>query len=502
MALKRRESMKGWRFYNICLIVFFASLWCAGSAFAQKAFTPKETTKIVQEASKKADEEEEMQEDSQTSSLASLFEFGGMIRFTSIESTYRDQNARDSIVKNEIRKKIRMKFGSEDFHMYFVGNGYVNSNAIDDTWGSSPYSEDLRILRNGMVSSEYAEFSPSELYLNYKIGFCRIRIGNQNIAWGTGDVNNPTSYFNPTDLREFIFKEEDELTHGVPLISAMFYFEKSVLELVFVPFHIPASMPSEGFWVPYVLDVPMKVSFVEAKALEVLPENFAYGARLSGNLFGADMSISAYHGPDKEPLLVPHHSNLVPNEPVEIVVQPTHFIINKFGFDFSFDISKFVVQFEGAYSPDKSGLPALTELSAYELPLKEKKSHYISYSTGFNYFIPINRLIEGHEGDSVLTMEWYQARYLDDSLEKPFITDLAIGRFEDGYFDNSVKIYLTGMYDVKGKGYILWPKIQYDFQNGLVFELSYVYINNDAEESLVSYYKDKDVVMGRMKYEY
>jgi hypothetical protein len=189
------------------------------------------------------------------------------------------------------------------------------------------------------------------------------------------------------------------------------------------------------------------------------------------------------------------------NEPVELLIQPEHFVVNKCGFDFSMDINKFVIQLEASYTHKKPGIPSLEQFTSYALPMEEKKSNYIAYSTGFNYFIPLNRLFPSHEGDAILTVEWYQAKYFDKSVEKPFLTDILIGRIEDSFFDSRLKLYCTGMWERYGNGYIVWPKIQYDVQNGLAFEVSYVYING-GDGSLLSYYTDKDIVIMRARYEY
>lgn len=430
------------------------------------------------------------------------FNFDGLIRYTGAGNTYPDQEPRDAVVKNELRHRAKLKCGTENAFLYVVNNAYINARAIDDEYGRLGYSEKSRVLRNGTLSSRYGELSFNECYFNYKAGPVRLRAGNQNFAWGTADVYNPTSYFNPNDFREFITREDDELTMGVPALSSMFYFGDIVLETVFAPVHVAAAMPSsEGFWRAELAGYPFDIVVDDAENMEISPKNFAYGARLSGSMFGADVSVSGYHGPDKEPLTVPDHTNLYPDRPVELVVVPRHFIVNKAGFDFSMNLDKFVVQCEAAYSPDKRGVPRFDEIKSFDLPLKEEKSHYVAYSAGFNYFIPMTRLISGHEGDTVLTMEWFQSKYFNDELEPPLLTDIIAGRIEDGYFSGRLKIFLTAMYDTRDGGHLAWPKIQVDFQNGLVIELSYVYINGDGD-SLMGYYRDNDLVMLRVRYEY
>ncbi|MEZ4565798.1 MAG: DUF1302 family protein [Desulfobacterales bacterium] len=61
-----------------------------------------------------------------------------------------------------------------------------------------------------------------ELYYNWSREKFRVRMGNQVIAWGTADFLNSTSYFNPSDLRELLFKDEDQVALPVPAVSGLF----------------------------------------------------------------------------------------------------------------------------------------------------------------------------------------------------------------------------------------------------------------------------------------
>jgi hypothetical protein len=438
------------------------------------------------------------------------YTISGLLEFENFMSTEREQELKDANKKNEIRSRLKLKFGTENLYLYTVNNVYINSSLADKDLGKDYYySDETEISRNLRVSSESGEASFNELYLNFVTEMFRIRIGNQIYGWGTADAFNPTSYFNPYDARELLFKDDDEIRRGVPSASFLLFLGDYTLELVYVPLHIPMILPSpQSFWFVNLGQIPFSVDIEQTDGLGIAPENFGYGARLAGTIRGMDLSLSGYHGPDREAVLVPSRTVLIPNKPIALLVEQQYYIINMIGFDFSVNLDKFVIQCEASYSPDKRGLIEQDDLSGITLPFQVKKSHFIAYAAGFNYFIPLNRILEGHEGETVFTFEWTQSRYLDNEVASPLISDIVTGRIEDSYLNNRIQVSMTGIYGTRDKGYILWPKLGYDFQNGLLIEISYVSIQgNESDDSMFDYsifnsYSDNDIFMWRIRYEY
>lgn len=140
-------------------------------------------------------------------------------------------------------------------------------------------------------------------------------------------------------------------------------------------------------------------------------------------------------------------------------------------------------------------------------PYDTKKTEYLAYSLGFNYFIPLQKLISGHGGESLFTVEWYQAQYFDDDINRPQITDFLSCRFQDTYFDDRVSLSFTSIFETRNGGVVVWPKVGYDFQNGFKAEVGYVAINGHGEgdyekDSIFYYYKDNNVIMMNFYYAY
>ncbi|MDY6933506.1 MAG: hypothetical protein SVZ03_04690 [Spirochaetota bacterium] len=463
------------------------------------------------------DSEESFFDDAEGSFIE--YKLNGFIEIENVISTYKEQELKDTNKKNEIRKNIKFNLGTEYLKLRMDMNIYVNSNIIDECVNDEYiYTEDFEVSRNLRLSNKSFEVSFNELFIGFGAERFRLRVGNQIYAWGTADTLNPTTYFNPMNARELFLVDEDEMRVAVPSCSGMIFFNNLNLEIVFAPVHVPMLIAaSDNFWAFKYEEEPFPVNISEPDKLEIDPSNYAYGGRLSCSIWGTDLSISGYHGPDIEPLMVPMRTNYLPyNEPVTLVVDSKYYITNYFGFDFSKSVGPFTLQFEIAYSPDRSGivdqgnLEEISDPEELELPFVVKKSKYLSYSAGFNYYVPLNRILEGHEGETVLLLEWHEALYFDNELMPPTITDMIATGLTDSFFSSQLNIFIMGMIDTKNKALLFLPKIGFDFMNGFTIDLSYGYIKDfkDDEEinmeeiSLFSFYRDNDVIILEARYEY
>ena len=445
-----------------------------------------------------------------------LFVFSGMVELENFFNTYTEQDMKDVNKKNEVRNRLKMKFGTEYIYLNSVTNIYFLPTFINsEFYNDYRYSEGNSFSRNLQLSSEGAEASFNELYFNYSFETVRLRLGNQIYAWGTADVFNPTSYFNPSDMREVLFKSEDEMKYGVPSLSGMIFLGDFTLELIYLPMHIPGGFsPAGNFWSMDMDDDLYSIRFAENNGMDIDWKNFAYGAKFSASISGFDFSLSGYHGPDKDFVTRPARVVIEANQKPIIEVVPENFIVDYIGFDFATTVSKFAFQAEAVYSPDKTGLVE-QDVNSIEnpndliLPYEVKQSHYISYGIGANYFIPLNRLIKDHAGDTVLAFEWSQSMYFDDEISAPLLSGIIAGRLQDSFIDGKLKIDLRDLYDVMKGGNRLWPLIGWNFQNGWQMDISYAHIYGSSKESGFStensifyYLEDNDIVMWRIIYEY
>jgi len=248
--------------------------------------------------------------------------------------------------------------------------------------------------------------------------------------------------------------------------------------------------------------------------------NFAYGIRYSATMSGIDFSFSYYHGPDKNGIAVPTKTDIRENEPLVLQIVPQYYMYNAFGFDFSTALDRFTIQVELAYSFDKPALVSqdMSDTENLSLPMDVKQTHYLSYSVGCNYKIPLKKLIKGHQGQSLLTVEWSHSVYFIENIEQPAVPALIVLRYDDSFFDSRLKVSFTTMVDVLKGGVVVWPKIGWDFQNRFKIELSYAFMYGEkysvltgeqtietagdysTDDTVLYYMRDNDLIMLRLRY--
>ncbi len=432
------------------------------------------------------------------------FEYKGFTEFRTLAHAVTEQESSDAVKKRELRVNVDAKYGSDDLHIRAVGNLYGNAGlaaaSLDDEY---VYTDKPAVRRNLSFADRGVEASFRELFIGMKIGNTRLRIGNQIYGWGTADVFNPTSYFNPFDLREVLFRADDELKLGVPSLSALFFLGDATLELVVVPVHVPMLLaPAGNFWEIRYREGPFPVEIEEPTGLPVRFANAAVGARCAASLAGVDFAASVYRGPDREPIFRPIRTLIAPNEPVSVLVRPEYHAVTMAGIDFSMNFDRVVVQAEAVYSPDKAGVVDQAYTPSMDFPFEVQTGHYVSYSAGFNYFVPLGLLLEGHEGETVLTVEWNQSRYFDAGIMPPLITDVLVVRLQDEFFGGRMKTSFTLLRDVRAGATVLWPVLGWDFQNGLSVEIAYASISakSGTERSIFSFYDDNDILTARVRY--
>ncbi len=419
-------------------------------------------------------------------------------------NTYTEQEFKDIFKKNELRFNLTSKVGTYTTYFQIDMNAYMNFHVFSDLVNPNyAYSDSaLSYGRNLRLSGDSYEINFQNLFLNLEIKEFRFRAGNQIFNWGTTDVFNPTSSFNPNDLREFLFKDDDEAKQGIPAFSTLIMFGGDSVEFVVAPVHVPIIIPEPGnFWGMHYRQGPFPVTIEDPQELPVTLENIAVGCRFAKNISGVDMYFSYFHGPDIEPHMRPIATKLIPNHPISIAVRPESYIIDKFGFALNKAIDTFTIQTEIAYSPNKTGVIDQKTTTSVKLPFDIERGHHISYSAGLNWFIPLDDWIPKHQGDSLITAEWFQSVYINQKIIKPILTDILILQARDTLLNSRFTISFTAMVNVIDVGYILTPMLEYTFDIGLALNASYSHISSNSNDLLTSY-KNNDIFTIRIRYEY
>ncbi len=436
--------------------------------------------------------------------------FSGFFELESHLNTHRDQEFHDAVKKNELRGKFKVRWGEDNAHVFIAPDIRLSSALFSSEDDSCAYADEPGVGKNGRLSDRGYDIAFNEAYVHVGGSRTRLRIGNQIYGWGTADVFNPTAYFNPYDMRETFFRDEDGIKLGVPSVSGMVFFDQLTLEAVWVPVHLPGLIAGDGrYWSIHLDNYQLPIVFDEVKALDSDVENSGFGVRVSSTVLGTDLSVSLYHGPDKDLLYRPTEVLVEPGEPLAVRVVPESYRVSYLGLDMSKSLDKLVIQAELAFSPDKRACleQDTRNPSDIRFPYDVKRSAYIACALGFNYFIPLHQWIEDHEGDTVLTMEWYTARFLEGGRADPVISDFVSARFEDTYASGRVPVSLTCLVSVDRPGYAIWPKIAYDFQNGISTSLSYIHLDGRSDsantlESLFYYFRDNDTLVWNIRYDF
>ncbi len=433
----------------------------------------------------------------------------GFVEIDTTTSTYPHQEIDTIFKKDELRVNTIIKYGKDSLYFYADTNAYILPHLIHQNINPEyTYASETEILPNGTITTRNAEINFRECYLNWEIGSVRIKAGNQIFAWGTADAFNPTSYFNPYDLREFLFKDEDtEMKMGIPALSMLITLGNDTLELVVTPLHVPLRMPQkDSFWQLKVKEGPFPVTIAAPEPLTPDIANAGVGARYYHNIAGFDVHMSAYHGPDTTPHLVPVKTILEPNKPVSILVEPRFAIVDMAGTAISKAYKDFVFQLEAAYSPNKTGVVDvdLNTVNAGQLstllPYATRQSHFVTYSAGFNYFIPIRDYFKEHEGQCVFTFEWSQSHFFDNTLMKPMLSDIVVLRLQDSFFNDRLDVHISSFIETHTTSFMVMPRVSYRF-GSIRFDVMYIYLHMTAD-SYFAGYNNNDCVTGRVSYEF
>jgi hypothetical protein len=148
------------------------------------------------------------------------------------------------------------------------------------------YAE-LRLRRGLEWSQDVREARLREAYTNIYLGPVDVRLGQQIIAWGRADGFNPTDNLTPRDMALRSANEDDRRTSNLALRSWL-YFQPLKLELVWVPFYQPTTLPP--------LELPAGIALGEVdRPDEGLPKGIA-AARLHLVMPVLDASISYLAG--------------------------------------------------------------------------------------------------------------------------------------------------------------------------------------------------------------
>lgn len=234
--------------------------------------------------------------------------------------------AGDYELSGQLKLDKRLLLQQEDwpqypiYHQAFLKLTALPSDEVELTISSKLRVYDFAAVEQVTGLQNSAQLSPMDLLLwqSYVDIYgmlddrLDLRIGKQRIAWGTADRFNPTDNLNPDDLTDFL-DFGAKLPTWALLVDFIVQEEWLKLTGVLLPGPVPAMLPRFG-GVPLQQNmaggfsdmVPSSMSMTLGPVDVAMPvsnlKHSMQALKASGNLLGADWSLSYFHGYDDIPI--------------------------------------------------------------------------------------------------------------------------------------------------------------------------------------------------------
>ncbi|MDT8393284.1 MAG: hypothetical protein RQ761_05545 [Bacteroidales bacterium] len=318
-----------------------------------------------------------------TSAQDNSLSFGGELY---IDNRVRTEDGAWSWNENRLNLELNKDFNNR---ASMFGNVWLRS------FGLPVLNQSEQLFNKDEISPYNIEIREAyvELY-DFLLDGLDVRIGRQRIAWGTGDLINPTDNLNPDDLEDIWDFGRHSGSDG---IRARYYFSDFHLELDYLPFFRPAVLP-RGDWAEAIAP-PIKMpagiiirNFSDSLAMPAynLAESSTYGIRLGGFLAGYDLSVSYVYGRDDLP--IQYYNTVSFAEPPNIIDIRSELYFPRqhvFGADISGAIGSVGIWGEmGVFLPEEE-VVMTTDLSQVLQPSTDsvllKKEAFVKYVLGADY---------------------------------------------------------------------------------------------------------------------
>lgn len=331
---------------------------------------------------------------------------------------------------------------------------------------------------------------PEEAYLDIAVAPVTLRGGWQIYSWGTADLYNPTDLLTPRDYTDILNADKD----GILSFNVQFNLGNWTLTGLWVPLPDESELPKPGyrfFEIPEELEGISEDIISDIAMLEpsLSLKNGQAGARLDGVLGEVDVSLSYLYRlatvPEREIVVSPFDpvTNTVTVSITEVF--PREHVI---GADLETLLGELSVHLETATSiPEDTGreIDSADQLRFHYVA----GGHYIfddfAGDDRFSIFLDFSHII--HQGKKSVTLE----RIFQLSL-------LAHLLYE---FSEDVRMMLFGSYNFDDEGYLIRPKLEWDFYKGFSLALGADIIGG-PEGSFFNQFNEDDRGYGWFTYEF
>ncbi|MFC1543351.1 DUF1302 family protein [Candidatus Neomarinimicrobiota bacterium] len=330
-----------------------------------------------------------------------------------------------------------------------------------------------------------------EAYAEYSTNLGDFRFGQQVLAWGATDGNNPTDNVNPYDFY-YLFMPGSDRKAGNVMGSANLYLGRINLEVAATPVFQPNRLPFREEDFPVFEELPFDPDSIPELRPERELQNTEFGLRCLLPLSRMDISLSYFRGFERmfTPVMNPYSGSVAGLEynPVQIL-----------GGD--------LVTFLGAWAFRAEGAYFITEDNDGNLPYL--RNPYLQYVlqldyAGGDYSIMLQYLgsyITKIDGDSVTvplpphssvpfvryTEAEFERDHVPARIGMPFAAiaqNAILATASRDFADGRYSLQGQALYEFDHGGYMVGGKLTAALEEAFDLELGLTYLNGDEGSRL------------------
>ncbi|UCH63269.1 MAG: hypothetical protein JSU77_02105 [Fidelibacterota bacterium] len=326
-----------------------------------------------------------------------------------------------------------------------------------------------------------------EAYAEFSTGLGDFRFGQQVIAWGAADGNNPTDNVNPYDFYYLFIPGSDRKASNV-MASVNLYLGSVNLEVVATPVFQSNRLPFGEEDFPVFEELPFDLDTIPEVRPDRDLENTEFGFRARMPLSMMDVSLSYFKGFERMFTAV---TNTFPGGISGLEYNPVQVL----GGDLVTFISDWAIRAEGAYflTEDTNGnLPHLRNpYLQYVLQLDYTGQEYsimLQYLGGYITKVDDDTVtIPLPPGSPIPFVQYTEAEYEGDHIPAkigmPFAAiaqNAVLATASYDFADGRYSVKGQGLYDLDKNGYMIGGKLTLALEEAFDLELGISYM--DGEE--------------------
>lgn len=344
-------------------------------------------------------------------------------------------------------------------------------------------------------------YLPNESYLQYYSEHVEITGGFQLISWGVSNSYNPSDVINRRDFEDNFYDPEkmgEMILSAKGIIDTAGPFEELTFQALVLPFFQKAPLPQLDTRFPLegrTLFIPFSVT--DEQDTPSYLASVGTGMRVSATVGAADMALSYYHGPSKNPAY-----SLKIDQTGRLKIKPFYYTIDSIAFNVEAAVKDFVLHLEAAghitSANDKRehalSVPGLLEDDAVP-------NSWGEIVPGFDYTF----YNFAGKGSLRLSFEYLFSTERTVDLEnfRPFQNDLFFGFQYDFNNTKGTRIEFGVIKDLGNKEAILISEISSRIYKGLKLAVGGVFTHRDGNlNSPLSFFENNSFFRTRLSYNF